>query len=228
MSWTLRITFLVAALAVTEIVCAGPARQNTVASRVALPPVVVAAEGLSEDIQTDLDTLGWTAASTRLAQLQASRSALRTAVLPDSGTANAASVARYETALDSLTVQIGRRDRLASLESANQMSRVLLAVAAGYALTVPVQVGLLDVAGREAIYRAGAADWQGASAAAAEIRTQYAAVQAHVVVKDAALDGRMARQLTALDAAVSARNAARVRTVATGLLNDVDLVERTY
>ena len=44
----------------------------------------------------------------------------------------------------------------------------------------------------------------------------------------ARLNARLAQRLTALDAAVSAKNATRVRTVATGLLDDVDLVERTY
>jgi hypothetical protein len=238
---TRRIASLLAAFALTA-ASTGRGGQQPQASRGALPRVVVAVEGLAEDIQADLDTLGWTVARAKLAQLQASRSTLRTAVLadrappagskaskpPGTGKSNAAKVASYDAALDALATQIGRRDRLASLESANRMSRVLLAVAADYDLTVPVQVGLLDVAGRDAIYRAEAGLWQEASASVAELRAQYAAVQAHIVMKDAALNGRLAQRLTALDAAVSAKSATRVRTVATGLLGDVDLVERTY
>lgn len=219
-----RIASLLAAFALTAAACTGRRGQRPPASHGAVPPVVVAAEGLAEDIQADLDTLGWMAARTKLAQLQASRSALRTAVLAD----RAANVASYEAALDSLTTQISRRDRLASLESANRMSRALLALAADHDLTVPVQVGLLDVAGREAIYRAEGEHWQDASASVADLRVHYAAVQAHVAMKDAALNERLARRLTALDAAVSAKDATRVRTVATGLLNDVDSLERTY
>jgi hypothetical protein len=142
--------------------------------------------------------------------------------------ADPATLASYEAALDSLAAQIGRRDRLASLQSANRMTRVLLAVAANYDLTVPVQVGLLDVAGRDAIYRAEAGDWQAVAASVAELRTQYAVVQAHVAGKDAALSARLAQRLTDLEAAVSAKEATRVRTLATALLEDVDLAERTY
>lgn len=212
---TRRIASPLAVFALTVAACTSLWGQKPRASLGALPPVVVAAEGLAEDIQADLDTLGWSAARAKLAQLQASRSALRAS-------------ARYEAALDSLATQMGRRDRLAALVSANGMSRALLAVAADYDLTVPVQVGLLDVAGRDVIYRAEAGDWQQVSVSMAELRAQYAAVQAHVATKDATLNGRLGQRLTALDAAVSAKSATRVRTVATGLLDDVDLVERTY
>jgi hypothetical protein len=108
------------------------------------------------------------------------------------------------------------------------MSRALVALTANYDQTVPVQVGYLDVAGRDAIYRAEAGRWQGAIASAVELRANYAAVRAHVAAKDATLDGRVRQRLNALDAAVAAKNAARVRAVATGVLDDVDLIERTY
>jgi hypothetical protein len=188
-----------------------------------LPQVASVAEGLSEDIQTDLDTLGWTEARARLTELQTNRLALRTEVLEDS-----TAFAPYEAALDSLAAQIGRRDRLAALQSANRMGRALLAVSANYDLTVPVQVGVLDVAGRDAIYRAEAGDWQAVAGSVAELRTQYAVVQAHVDGKDAALGARLVQRLADLDAAVSGKDATRVRALATGLLNDVDLIEGTY
>ena len=198
---------LLATLAVGVAACTGRGGTQKPTGRAALPADVALAEGLAEDIQTDLDTLGWTAARDKLAQLQASSAGVK---------------------LDSLAAQIGRRDRLGALQSANGVSRALLAIAADYTLTVPVEVGLLDVAGRDAIYRAEAGEWPGAAAAVAELRARYAAVQPHVAAKDPALDGRFARRLAELEDAVKARNAARVRTVATGLLDDVDVVERTY
>lgn len=201
---------LLATLAVGVVACT----MQKPAVRTELPADVARAEGLAEDIQADLDTLGWTAARDKLAQLQAS--------------SVAAKVTSDEGALDSLAAQIGRRDRLGALQSANRMSRALLVIAAHYNLTVPVEVGLLDVAGRDAIYRAEAGDWLGAAASVAEFRARYAAVQPHVAAKDAALDARFAQRVTALDDAVKAKNAARVRTVATGLLDDMDLVEGTY
>lgn len=226
---TRRIASLLAAFALTAAACKGTGGQKPPppplqAGHGVLPPVVVAAEGLAEDIQADLDTSRWTPARAKLAQIHASDSALRAAVPPTS----APTLARYEAARDSLAAQLGRRDRLAALQSANRMSRVLLAIAADYDRTVPIEVGLLDVAGRDAVYRAEAGDWLGAAASIAELRSRYAAVRAHVAAKDAALGARLAQRLTELDAAVTSKNAARVRAVATGLLNDVDLVERTY
>jgi hypothetical protein len=209
---TTRIAPLLAALALTAAACTGNRKTET--NHSAVPPAVVAAEGLAEDMQADLDTLGWGAAGAKLARLRDESTAMR--------------MAGYETTLDSLAAGITRRDRLAALQAANRASRLLLAVAATYKVTVPVNVGLLDVAGRDAIYRSEAGRWQDASAAVAELRANYDAIQGHVASSDAALDQRLAQQLQALHAAVSARNAGRVRNIATRFLDDVDLVERTY
>jgi hypothetical protein len=108
------------------------------------------------------------------------------------------------------------------------MSRKIVGVMGGYDVTIPVQVGYLDVAGRDAIYGAEAGRWQEASAAAAELHTNYDIVRAHVAAKDSILDRRMRQQLNELDAAVVAKGAARVRATATALLRDVDLIEQTY
>jgi hypothetical protein len=218
-----RVALLLTLFLLAAAACTGRGAQKPPASHGVLPQVASVAEGLAEDIQTDLDTLGWTDARARLAELQTNRSALRTEVLSDPAT-----LATYEAALDSLAAQIGRRDRLAALQSANRMGRVLLAVAANYDLTVPVQLGLLDVAGRDAMYHSEAGNWPAVTASVAELRSQYAIVQAHVAAKDAALGARLAQRLADLDAAVSAKDAARIRVLATGLLEDVDLAERTY
>jgi hypothetical protein len=212
---TRRIAQLFVALAVTTAACNGSRKGRTEPNRAAaVHPAVVAAEALAEDIQADLDTLGWGAARAKLAQLRNQSTAIR--------------VAGYEATLDSLAAAITRRDRLTALQAANRASRLLLTAAAAYAVTVPSNVGFLDVAGRDAIYRSEAGRWQDASAAVAELRANYDAVQAHVAGKDAALDQSIAQGLRALDAAVSARNATRVRSIATSLLDQVDLVERTY
>lgn len=186
-----------------------------------VPPAVVAAEGLAEDIQADLTARNWPMARTKLADLQTNRPKLH-AVLP------AQESAGYEVALDSLISQVGRQDRPASLQSANRMSRAIVGMMANYDVTVPVQVGYLDVAGRDVIYAAETGRWQDASAAAAELRANYARVGTHLAGKDQTLDRRFRQRLGELDRAVAAKSAVRVRAIATALLNDVDLVERTY
>ena len=187
----------------------------------AVPSALVVSEGLAEDIQADLETRNWTMARTKGAELQTNRSALR-AVL------QAREIAGYDVALDSLISQLSRQDRPASLRAANRLSRAITGIMANYDVTVPVQVGYLDVAGRDVIYAAEAGRWQDASAAAAELRANYAGVGTHVAGKDSTLDRRVRQRLSQLEGAVAAKSAVRVHAIATALLDDVDLVERTY
>ena len=217
---SLQIALIILAPALAGTALAAAVRIDGVSAQ-AVPPAVLAAEALAEDIQADLDTSGWQAARAKVVQLQANRAALRAA-------ASGSRLASYETALDSLTAQVRRHDRPASLASANEMSRVLLTITADYDLTVPVQVGYLDVAGRDAIYRAEAGRWRDASAAVATLRANYAVVRPHVTDVKPILDRRLRQQLNALEGAVAAKGAARVRAIATALLDDVDLIERAY
>ena len=199
----------------------GMARRPNASPVDPVPPALSIAEGLAEDVQADLETRNWTTAHTRVAELQKNRLRLRV-LLP------APQIAGYEVALDSLTAQSKRQDQPASLQSANHMSREIVNIMANYAVTVPVQVGYLDVAGRDAIYAAEAGRWEDAVAAAAELRVNYFAVQPHVASKDPALDRRVSQLLTELDGAVTARSVARIRATATRVLDDVDVIERTY
>lgn len=186
-----------------------------------VPPALTIAEGLAEDIQTDLDSSNWTTAQTRLAELQQNRARLRVLI-------QAPAIAGYETALDSLTSQVKRHDRPASLQSANHMSREIVNIMGNYNPKIPVQVGYLDVAGRDAIYAAEAGRWEDAVAAAAELRVNYSAVQTDVVSKQPMLDRRVIQHLTELDSAVTLRSVARIRATATRVLDDVDLIERVF
>jgi len=185
------------------------------------PRALVVAEGLAEDIQADLDARNWTMARTRLAELQKNHVALQR-VLP------AGEIAGYGVSLDSLISQLGRQERPAALQSANRLSRAIVGFMAKYDVTVPAQVGYLDVAGRDVIYAAETGRWPDASAAAEELHANYTGVGTHVAGKDSTLDRRVRQQLSQLDRAVAAKSAARVRAIATALLGDVDLVEQTY
>jgi len=111
-------------------------------------------------------------------------------------------IAGYDVALDSLISQLSRQDRPASLQAANRLSRAIVGIMANYDVTVPVQVGYLDVAGRDVIYAAEAGRWQDASAAAAELRANYAGVGTHVAGKDSTLDRRVRQQFSQLEGSV--------------------------
>jgi len=214
------IAVLVIAVALSAVALAATSNVDGPQTR-PVPTALVAAEGLAEDIQADLEAGNWTLARTKVADLETHRSALRALLRPGK-------IAGYEVALDSLISQLRRQDRPASLQAANRLSRAIVGLMADYDVTVPVQVGYLDVAGRDVIYAAEAGRWQDASAAARELRANYAAVGTHVAGTNQTLDRRLRQRLSELDQAVAAKNAVRVRAIATALLDDVDLVEQTY
>jgi len=140
----------------------------------------------------------------------------------------AAEIAGYGVSLDSLISQLGRQERAPALQSANRLSRAIVGFMGKYDVIVPSQVRLSGCRRPGRIYAAETGRWPDASAAAEELRANYAGVGTHVAGKDSTLDRRVRQQLTQLDRAVAAKSAARVRAIATALLDDVDLVEQTY
>lgn len=208
-----------------------------------LPAQITTGEGLAEDIQTSIDSLNWSAAGAKLSQLQSVLPDIERTVMADGGEdaaqeasgrdtetadADTTELGTFRDALDSLGAQVGRRERLPALESANTLSRLLVLMAGDYGVTVPTEVGALDVAGRDVSYRAEAGRWGGAAASARELRSSYAAVQTHVSGRDSALDTRMRQTIDGLAGAVAAQNVEQVNALATGLLDDVDVVENLY
>jgi len=208
-----------------------------------VPPALGTAEGLAEDVQDDIDTLGWAAAGAKVAQLRRGEASVGRAVRTDSaedadhdsGASDTTAadtdeqeLATYRRAVDSLGARVERRDRLAALTSANTLSRVLAAMSADYRSRVPVQVALLDVAGRDAIYAAEGGRWSEAAAAVRELRSTYAQVSGHVTKAQRPLNDRFRQTLDALAGAVSKQDVTQARREATSLLDDVDLIEGTY
>jgi hypothetical protein len=114
----------------------------------ALPPPVEQAEALAEDVQDDLARNAWPAAEAKLRELRGAG-----AKLDSVGVAQAERVA-YGNALDSLNGAITLRSRADALTAGNRVSPVVTGIMAGYPTKVPADVGLMDVAGRGALYAA--------------------------------------------------------------------------
>jgi len=223
--------------------CTGEQGEGPEPGAGALPAQIATAEGLAEDIQTSIDSLNWSAAGGKLSQLQSGLPDLEQAVMADGGEdaaqeppggdteaadADTTELASFRDALDSLATQVGRRERLRALESANTLSRLLVLMAGDYAATVPAEVGTLDVAGRDVSYRTEGGRWGEAAASVSELRSSYAAVQTHVSGRDAALDTRVRRTIDGLAGAVAAQKVEQVKTLAAGLLDEVDSIEKLY
>jgi hypothetical protein len=108
------------------------------------------------------------------------------------------------------------------------VSRVVTGIMAGYPTKVPAEVGLMDVAGRDALYAAQQGRWKDAANAAAELGRSYATVQARVRARDPALDRRVTEEIAQLQRAAAARARDRAASVAQTLLEDVDRIEVTF
>lgn len=205
--------------------CSRDERAQPATAPFAKPAALTVSENLAEDIQDDINTQGWRTADGKLADLLAEVDGVSRSVTDD---ARAGLAGDYRAILDSLMARVARRDRLGSLVAANDLCRQLASVASGYPARAPVTVTLLDVSGRDLLYRSEAGLWTAAAASVAEYRQGYGTVRSHVSERDPALDGRVGRDLDEAERTVQARDTAGVRKSANALLDDVDRIEQTY
>jgi hypothetical protein len=187
-----------------------------------LPAPVEQAEALAEDVQTDLEQNAWPVAEAKLRELRGVGDKLASVGIAQTKRSD------YGKALDSLAAAITRRNRADALTAGNRVSRVVTGILAGYPMKVPVDVTLMDVAGRDALYAGQQGHWGNAANAAAEVGRSYATVQAHVQARDPALDRQVTAEIAQLHRAVDSQARARVESLARALLENVDRIELTF
>jgi hypothetical protein len=187
-----------------------------------LPSAVEQAEALAEDVQTYLDQSAWPAAEAKFRELKGVGEKLASVGVAETKRS------AYGKALDSLGAAITRRSRTDALTAGNRVSRVVADIMADYPTQVPIDVTLMDVSGRDALYAAQQGRWGDASNAAGEIGRSYAAVQLHVRTRDSALDRRVATEIARLQHAAVSRARDQATSLALALLEDVDRIEQTF
>jgi hypothetical protein len=180
------------------------------------------AEGLAEDIQTDLAQSVWPEAEVKLRELRRLGEEL------DSAGVSKPQLSAYGRAVDSLGRVITRRSRSDALTAANHVSRIVSRIMADYPARIPVDVAYMDVAGRDLLYAAQQQRWRAAADAAAEVGRRYATVQAHVRAANPTLNQRVSSEIGKLRAAVGSRAQPRTSSLAQQLLEDVDHIEQTF
>jgi len=188
----------------------------------ALPPPVEQAEALAEDVQTYVDQNAWPAAEAKFRKLRVVGENLASVGVAETKRS------AYVSAVDSLGAAIARRSRAGALTAGNRVSRVVAGIMADYPTKVPVEVTLMDVAGRDALYAAQQGRWGDAAKATAELGRSYTAVQVHVRARDPALDQRVTAEIARLQRAVASRARNRATTLAQALLEDVDRIEQAF
>jgi hypothetical protein len=187
-----------------------------------LPPPVEQAEALAEDAQTDIDQNAWPAAEAKFRELKVVGESLASVGVAETRRS------AYGNALDSLGAAITRRSQADALTAGNRVSRVVAGIMADYPTKVPVNVTLMDVAARDALYAAQQGRWGDAAKATAELGRSYTAVQVHVRARDLALDRRVTAEIARLQRAVASRARNRATSLAQTLLEDVDRIEQTF
>jgi hypothetical protein len=187
-----------------------------------LPPPVEQAEALAEDVQTYLEQNSWPAAEAKFRELRVVGENLASVGVAETKRS------AYVNALDSLGAAISRRSQADALTAGNRVSRVVAGIMADYPTKVPVDVTLMDVAGRDALYAAQQGRWGDAAKATAELGRSYTAVQVHVRARDPALDRRVRAEITQLQGTVASRARNRAMSRAQALLEDVDRIEQTF
>ena len=214
-----------AALAVAVVACGGKgqtASGQAAGSPAGAPPSVEHAEGLAEDIQTDLEQNVWPAAEAKLGELRRLGTAL------DSAGVSQPRPSAYGRAVDSLGAAISRRSQSDALTAANQVSRIVTGIMAAYPARIPVDVAYMDVAGRDLLYADQQQRWRAAAEAAAEVGRRYQSVQAHVRAANPALNQLVSLEIGQLAEAVGSRAQQRTASLARQFLEDVDRIEQTF
>jgi hypothetical protein len=197
---------------------------TTAAAPIASTPAspVEQAEAAAEDLQTAVEQNAWPAAEGKLRELKAEGAKLASAGVPDSERT------AYENALVPLGAAITDRSRADALTTGNRISRIVTGIMAAHPGKVPIEVGYMDVAGRDALYAAQQKRWKGAGAAVTELGQRYAAIQSDVRTRSPALDQKVSAEISKLQGAVVLHGSGPATTLAQTLLEDVDSIERLY
>ena len=195
------------------------------ATLVPVPDALASLEAGAEDVIDLVPDGAWAKIAREVSAMRTTWDGFRTtAASVDTSMAD-----RIDRALSSLTDAAKAKTGPGTTQAANDLSAPLIELLAHYALGHPVQIGRLDVIGRQIVIAADARDLAAAGALVAAARGEWAAVRADVVARDGT---KVAAQsdavLDALQRAVDARDATTVSRKATELLELVDAMEGLY
>ena len=136
---------------------------------------------------------------------------------------------RIDTAMDTLQSAAGREDAQATSQAANDVSGPVVELFGHYDLPRPIQIGRLDVIGRQIRLDGDRNDDTAAAAQLTAARDQWAAVKANVIAHDGAAAAQKADTLlAALERSLANRDQAALRAAASELLEAVDSMEGLY
>jgi hypothetical protein len=134
----------------------------------------------------------------------------------------------FDTALRTLTTAAKAKRSAATLQAANDLSRATVELLGQYDLGHPVQVGRLDIIGRQILLDLDEDDRAGVTEQIAAARTEWDAIAADVTTRSAAVGAQVDATLAALDEAAAAENDGLLKAEVRAMLEIVDAMEELY
>jgi hypothetical protein len=190
------------------------------------PKPLLAIEEQAEDIGDRVPSGKWPRIAADVAKVKASWAAYHSHIAADN--IDAATVQSFETALTNLTTAVRAKNGPKTSQAANDLSRATVELFGKYKLSDPVQVGRLDVIGRQIALDIAAKNPEGVAQQIEQARMEWAAIRDDVSGRSTAV----AQQVDATIAALAEGQQAN----RTGFLNSetrvfaelVDSIEQLY
>lgn len=193
----------------------------------AVPASLSDLEAQAEDIVDKVAAGDWSAVSQDVSTMRADWATY-------GPTASAAGVPTATTdaftaALDRLDAAAAAQDPVATAQAANDASAATVEMLNQYDLGYPVEIGRLDVIGRQVVIDAGKGDFAGATAQIGQAEQQLAAVQSSLSAQGGdQILAQTQNTLADMQRLADSGDAAGLTTQATVLLEQVDEMEKLY
>jgi hypothetical protein len=228
----LRTTAVAAATVVLLATSAGPASARTASRHAAAaraqstsppPKPLLTIEEQAEDIGDRVPGKGWPRIAADVKTIKAAWARFQTRAKADG--VPAATITDFNGALDRLAAAAKAKNGPETSQGANDISRVTVELFGNYKLDAPVQVGRLDVIGRQIELDLDANNPDGVTQQIDEARAQWEAIRADVATRSAAVPTQVDATLDALDEAQRAGNTRLLHAETRVLLELVDSIE---
>ena len=188
------------------------------------PPVNVRAlESNAEDVIDQIDAGRWARAAASSDRIRRTWNGYR-----DRAPLRDGEAATVNDAVSELSAAVDRRDSIAADQAGNAVSRVIVELIAREHPVPPVQVGRLDVIGRQLLIDSRRADVAAIARDAADARREYEAIEAAVNERGAPTATRAAAIIRSIDAAEASGSLDAAGHAARRLLAVVDRIERLW
>jgi hypothetical protein len=188
------------------------------------PHPLVLLEAASEDVIDQVPQGRWTRVDRVVADMQDVWRRYRATVTGEAPGLGA----RLDRAVPAMAAAAGTRDGLGTEQAANDLSAAVVELLGRGSAAPPVQVGRLDVIGRQVVIDVARARFAAARRSAATAATQWSTIRADARARDRRVARAVDRAIARLQAHAGVGDGLATRNDSNDLLELVDALERLY